>query len=168
MDANPDHAPAPLPDRNASDGTHAAAYGGLSPDDLSQTIIAYDAGYPNPDGWPLGYAMWASAKRRIQWVREAFGGTRDASVLARGRRRFLKHFETVMPIDWHLPEAAFSRFVHAGIDQHFPDLSNDAREVLLTRLNHLRCEPTAVAIGRAISARLARRIQLRPPWRRAP
>ncbi len=168
MDANPDHAPAPLPDRDTPDGTHAAAYGGLSPDDLSQTIIAYDAGYPNPDGWPLGYAMWASAKRRIEWVREAFGDTRDASALTRARRRFLKHFETVVPIDWHLSEAAFTRSIHAGIAQHFPDLSNDARQVLLTRLNHLRCEPTALAIGRAISARLARRIQLRTPWRRAP
>ena len=145
MDANQDHAPALLPDRDAPDGTHAAAYGGLSPDDLSQTIIAYDAGYPNPDGWPLGYAMWASAKRRIEWVREAFGDARDASALARARRRFLKHFETVVPIDWHLSEAAFTRSIHAGIDQHFPDLSNDARQVLLTRLNHLRCEPTAAS-----------------------
>jgi len=56
-----DHAP----DRPASSVVQPTAYGGLSPNDLSNAIIAYDSGYPTPTGWPAGYAMWAPAKRRI-------------------------------------------------------------------------------------------------------
>jgi hypothetical protein len=110
----------------------------------------------------LGYTIWAPAKRRIGWVKEAFGGTQDASELARGRRRFLKQLEQLVAIDWQLPRQDFHRSIEAAIDQHFPELSPGARLVLLTRFDHLRCEPMAVAIGRAISDRLARRALI--PW----
>lgn len=143
--------------RSAARDAQSATYGGLSWDELSRTIVAYDAGYPNPEGWPLGYAMWAPAKRRIGWVYDAFGGTRDARAMARGRRQFLKQLETVMSVDWLLPGQAFIRSIEAGLTEHFPALSSDAREVLVARFNHLRCEPMAVAIGSAMSARLARR-----------
>jgi hypothetical protein len=75
------------PYRPASSGVQATAYGGLSP-----------AGWP-----PVGYAMGAPAKRRIGWVRGAFGPTCDDSALARARRRFLKQLEQVIAIDWQLP-----------------------------------------------------------------
>ena len=156
-----DHAP----DRPASSGVQATAYGGLSPNDLSNVIIAYDSGYPNPAGWPVGYAMWAPAKRRIGWVREAFGPTRDVSALVQARRRFLRQFEQVIAIDWQLPAEAFARSIRAALDYFFPELSPEARQVLLARLNHLRCDPVAVAVGRALSVRLARRTLIRPPWR---
>jgi hypothetical protein len=78
--------------------------------------------------------------------------------LARARRRFLQQFEEVVLIDWQLPAGAFQQSVSAGIVRHFPELSHDARQVLMLRLNHLRCNPMAVAVGQAISARLARRL----------
>jgi hypothetical protein len=143
--------------RSAARDAQLTTYGGLSADDLSRTIVAYDSGYPNPEGWPLGYVMWAPAKRRIGWVHDTFRGTRDAKAMARGRRLFLKQMATVMPVDWLLPGQVFIRSIEVGLTEHFPALSSDAREVLVARFNHLRCEPMAVAIGSAMSARLARR-----------
>lgn len=153
------------PDRPAPSSVEATAYGGLPPDDLSRVIVVYDSGYPSPAGWPLGYAIWVPAKRRIGWVREAFGPTRDAFALARARRRFLKQCEQAVAIDWQLPAEAFYAAVRAALDRSFPELSPEARQVLLARFNHLRCQPVAVAVGRAVSERLARRAIMRPPWR---
>jgi hypothetical protein len=56
-----DHAP----DQPASSGVQATDYGGLSPADLSNVIVAYDSGYPNPAGWPVGYDSTAMAMNGI-------------------------------------------------------------------------------------------------------
>ena len=56
-----DHAP----DRPASSGVQATAYGGLAPNDLSNVIVAYDSGYPTPPGWPVGYDSTAMAMNDI-------------------------------------------------------------------------------------------------------
>jgi len=162
MNADPEDTPL----RPALSRLQADAYGGLSPDDLSRVIVDYDSGFPLTAGWPVGYAIWVPAKRRISWLQEDFGTARDAIALARSRRRFLQLFEELVPIDWRLPTGAFHQSVSAGIDQHFPELSHDARRVLMLRLNHLRCNPMAVAVGQAISARLASRAIIRPVWHR--
>ena len=56
-----DHAP----DRPAPSGVQATAYGGLSPDDLRNVIVAYDCGYPTPAGSPVGYDSTAIAMNDI-------------------------------------------------------------------------------------------------------
>jgi hypothetical protein len=162
MKADPDDTPL----RPALPYLQSAAHGGLSPDDLSRIIVVYDSGFPRTAGWPVGYVIWVSAKHRVGWLREDFGPARDVIALARARRRFLQRLEDVVPIDWRLPSGAFQQSVSSGIVRHFPELSHDARQVLMLRFNHLRCNPVAAAVGQAISARLARRAIIRPVWHR--
>jgi hypothetical protein len=68
--------------------------------------------------------------------------------LVKAWRRFLRQCEQVIAIDWQIPTEAFTRSLRETINRFFPELSPEARQVLETRFNHLRCHPKNTASER--------------------
>jgi hypothetical protein len=42
----------------------------------------------------------------------------------------------LIPVDWTLPDDQFAKVVREGLDREFPDLSEDARRVILANYSY--------------------------------
>lgn len=102
---------------------------GLTADEMSRAIVAYDCG-PRPPGEPVGYNPIASLPTRTGWLREAFGPDVDAEALRLKVQFFMGRVSEALALDWMLDNDAFDRAVVEGLTRHYPDLSADARSVI--------------------------------------
>lgn len=104
-------------------------YCGLTPQDMSRAIVAYHAG-PRRPGEPLGYDPIASRETRIGWLREAFGADADIERLLLLEQFFAARIDALIKVDWMQPDAEFDRAVATGLREHFPELTEEARQVI--------------------------------------
>ena len=91
-------------------------YCGLTPEDMSRAIVAYHSGPRGPDQ-PVGYNHVGSLETRLSWLRlqeQFFSG------------RVSKALNT----NWMLPNQEFERAVEEGLREHFPELTEEARQVI--------------------------------------
>ena len=103
---------------------------GLTADEMSRAIVAYDCG-PRSPGEPVGYNPIGSLETRTGWLREAFGPDIDAEALRLKVQFFMGRVSEALALDWMLDNDAFDRAVADGLDRHYPDLSADARWVIV-------------------------------------
>lgn len=103
---------------------------GLTADEMSRAIVAYDCG-PRAPGEPVGYNPIGSLATRTGWLRDAFGPDIDADALRLKIQFFLGRVSEALDLDWMLDNDAFDRAVADGLAHHYPDLSADARRVIV-------------------------------------
>jgi hypothetical protein len=104
-------------------------YCGLTPEDMSRAIVAYHAG-PRKPGEAIGYTPVGSAETRLGWLREEFGPDADIERIRLQEQFFGSRVSRALPLDWMLPNNEFDQAVHEGLRQHFPELTEDARNVI--------------------------------------
>jgi hypothetical protein len=97
---------------------------------MSRAIVAYDCG-PREPGDPVGYSPIGSLQTRTGWLREAFGPEADVESLRLKIQFFLGRVSEALTLDWMLDNEAFDRAVADGLARHYPDLSDDARRVIV-------------------------------------
>ncbi len=110
-------------------GIPADTYCGLSPADMSRAIIACHSG-PRRPGQPIGYWPAASEETRLGWLRAEFGPDADIERIRLLEQFFSSRVSRALKLDWSLPNDAFDRSVHEGLERHFPELSIEARAVI--------------------------------------
>jgi hypothetical protein len=49
---------------------------------------------------------------------------------------FMGKLSDLIPVDWTLPDDQFAKVVREGLDREFPDLSEDARRVILANYSY--------------------------------
>lgn len=110
-------------------GIPSDRYCGLTPHAMSRVIVAYHCG-PRRPGEPIGYDPIASPETRSAWLREAFGPDADVERLRLLEQFFSARINRLLKLDWMLPDAEFDRAVTAGLREHFPELTDEARAVI--------------------------------------
>ena len=103
---------------------------GLTADAMSRAIVAYDCG-PREPGDPVGYSPIGSLQTRTGWLREAFGPEADVESRRLKIQFFLGRVSEALTLDWMLDNEAFDHAVADGLARHYPDLSDDARRVIV-------------------------------------
>lgn len=111
------------------------AYCGLTPEDMSRAIVAYNSG-PRSPNQPVGYCPIGSLETRLGWLRDEFGPEADVE-----RFRLQEHFfngrvTSRLKLDWMLSNDDFDRAVMAGLREHFPELTEEARRVIAGNLSY--------------------------------
>lgn len=127
-----DDAPSPFPsvaDLERQHGIPADTYCGLTPEDMSRAIVASGSG-PRRSGVPIGYMPVGSEETRLGWLREEFGPDADIERIRLQEQFFGSRVSRALNLDWMLPNDAFDRMVMEGLRQHFPELTEDARQVI--------------------------------------
>lgn len=104
-------------------------YCGLTPLDMSRVIVAYHCG-PRRPGEPIGYCPIGSPETRLGWLREAFGADADIERLRLVEQFFAARINALLKLDWMLPDAEFDQAVSEGLRKHFPELTDEARNVV--------------------------------------
>lgn len=103
---------------------------GLTADEMSRAIVAHDCA-PHAPGQPIGYDPIATEEARIDRLREAFGPEADVAAIRQRLRFFLARVSEAVRVDWMLDDASFDRAVWDSLAAHYPDLSSDARNVIV-------------------------------------
>jgi hypothetical protein len=104
-------------------------YCGLTPQDMSRVIVAYHSGSRRP-GERVGYDPIASRETRMGWLRDECGPDADVERLLLLEQFFSARIDGLLRLDWMLPDAEFDRAVSEGLRMHFPELTEDARNVI--------------------------------------
>lgn len=102
---------------------------GMTSADMSRAIVAHDAG-PRQPGRAVGYDPVASPETRLGRLREAFGPDADVEAIRLRVQFFGGRVSAALNLDWMQDDDAFARAVAEGLEQHYPDLSADARAVI--------------------------------------
>lgn len=104
-------------------------YCGLTPADMSRAIVAYHAGPRRPDQ-PAGYCPVGSLATRLSWLRDAFGPEADVERIRLQEHFFSGRVGRALNLNWMLPNQEFDRAVRDGLQEHFPELTEEARRVM--------------------------------------
>ncbi len=120
---------AALREFEARHGIPADRFCGLTAADMSRAIVAHDGG-PREPGAPAAYDPIGSMETRLAWLRAEFGPDADVETIRLRMQFFGGRVSEALKLDWMLDNAAFEQAVAAGLEQHFPDLSADARAVI--------------------------------------
>lgn len=104
-------------------------YCGLTPEDMSRVIVAYHSG-PRRQGESVGYMPVGSVETRLGWLREELGAGADVEQFRLQEQFFGGRIDQALKLDWMLPNDEFDRRVWAGLAEHFPELTEEARAVI--------------------------------------
>jgi hypothetical protein len=104
-------------------------YCGLTPEDMSRAIVAYHSG-PRRSGQPVGYCPVGSLETRLSWLRGEFGPEADVERIRLQEQFFSSRVSRSLKVDWMLPNQEFDRAVGEGLEEHFPELTEEARQVI--------------------------------------
>ena len=104
-------------------------YCGLTPADMSRAIVAYHSGPRRPDE-PVGYQPIGSLETRLGWLRDEFGPDADISLIRLLEQFFSSRISRSLKLDWMLDNREFDRAVADGLREHFPELTEEARNVI--------------------------------------
>ena len=118
-----------IADLERQHGIPSETYCGLTPEEMSRAIVAYDAG-PRMPGTPVGYMPVGSAETRLGWLREEFGANSDIERIRLQVQFFQSRVSRALQLDWMLPNEVFDPAVATGLRQHFPELTEEARVVI--------------------------------------
>ncbi|MFN5950513.1 MAG: hypothetical protein ACK43N_18615, partial [Pirellulaceae bacterium] len=66
-----------------------------------------------------------------QRLHQAFGEQADVERIQVQINFFLAKVRQLIPVDWMLPAFQFAQVIEEGLEKHFPELSVDARNVIL-------------------------------------
>ena len=102
---------------------------GLTPEVMSRAIVAYHAG-PSQPGQPIGYMPVGSIETRIGWLRDEFGPDADIERIRLQEQFFGGRIDQALKLDWMLPNDEFAQRVWEGLAEHFPELTEEARNVI--------------------------------------
>ena len=102
---------------------------GLTPEDMSRAIVAYHAG-PSQPGQPIGYMPVGSLETRVGWLRDEFGPDADIERIRLQEQFFGGRIDQALKLDWMLPNDEFAQRVWEGLAEHFPELTEEARNVI--------------------------------------
>jgi len=105
-------------------------YCGLTPKDMSRVIVAYHSG-PRKRGEPVGYMPVGSVDTRAGWLRDEFGPEADVERMRLQEQFFGGRIDQALQLDWMLPNDEFDRQVWNGLAKHFPELTQEARQVIV-------------------------------------
>jgi 7-cyano-7-deazaguanine synthase in queuosine biosynthesis len=103
---------------------------GLDGDSMSRAIVA-SRGIGGLDGTPAAYNPLQSPESSRQRLQEAFGEKAGVERIQVQIDFVLATVSQSIPVDWMLPAPQFVQVVEGGLEEHFPDLSVDARNVIL-------------------------------------
>lgn len=118
-----------IPDLERQHNILPDKYCGLTPEEMSRAIVAYDAG-PRMPGTPVGYMPVGSEETRLGWLREEFGNANDIERIRLQVQFFGSRVSRALKLDWMLSNEDFDRAVADGLRQHFPELTAEARLVI--------------------------------------
>ena len=104
-------------------------YCGLTPEDMSRAIVAYHSG-PRRSDQPVGYCPVGSMETRLGWLREEFGPDTDIERIRLLEQCFGSRVSRALTLNWMLDNPEFDRAVEAGLRDHFPELTEEARQVI--------------------------------------
>jgi hypothetical protein len=110
-------------------GIPPGKYCGLSPEDMSRAIVAYHSGTRRPDQ-PVGYNPVGSLETRLSWLRNEFGPDADIERIRLQEQFFSGRVSRALNTNWMLPDQDFDRAVGEGLREHFPELTEEARQVI--------------------------------------
>jgi hypothetical protein len=108
---------------------------GLDAESMSRAIVAMMNG-PMEKDRPVGFFPVVSREIHHQWIREAFGSAVNAERIQLQVDFFMGKLSDLIPVDWTLPDDQFAKVVREGLDREFPDLSEDARRVILANYSY--------------------------------
>ena len=104
-------------------------YCGLTPEGMSRAIVAYHSG-PRRQDQLVGYNPVGSLETRLSWLRSEFGPEADVEKIRLQEQFFSGRVNRVLNTDWMLPNQEFDRAVGKGLRVHFPELTEEARQVI--------------------------------------
>jgi hypothetical protein len=110
-------------------GIPPGTYCGLTPDDMSRAIVAYHSG-PRRTDHPVGYNPVGSLETRLGWLRNEFGPDADIERIRLQEQFFSGRVSRALNANWMLPDQQFDRAVGEGLREHFPELTEEARQVI--------------------------------------
>ncbi len=110
-------------------GIPPGKYCGLTPEDMSRAIVAYHSGPRRPDQ-PVGYNPVGSLETRLSWLRNAFGPEADVERIRLQEQFFSGRVSRALNANWMLSDQDFDRAVGDGLREHFPELTEEARQVI--------------------------------------
>jgi hypothetical protein len=105
-------------------------YCGLTPEDMSRAIVAYHSGPRRPDE-PVGYSPIGSQETRLGWLRDEFGPDADIKRIRVQEQFFSSRVSRSLKLDWMLDNQEFDRTVAKDLREHFPELTEEARNVIV-------------------------------------
>jgi hypothetical protein len=105
-------------------------YCGLTPEDMSRAIVAYHSGPRRPDE-PVGYSPIGSQETRLGWLRDEFGPDADIKRIRVQEQFFSSRVSRSLKLDWMLDNLEFDRTVAKDLREHFPELTEEARNVIV-------------------------------------
>jgi hypothetical protein len=105
-------------------------YCGLTPEDMSRAIVAYHSGPRRPDE-PVGYSPIGSQETRLGWLRDEFGTDADITRIRVQEQFFSSRVSRSLKLDWMLDNQEFDRTVAKDLREHFPELTEEARNVIV-------------------------------------
>ncbi|MFN5770404.1 MAG: hypothetical protein ACK5ZC_10840 [Pirellulaceae bacterium] len=103
---------------------------GLDERSMSLAIVA-SMGLGGLDGAPVGYDPVRTPETSHQRLHQAFGEQADVERIQVQINFFLAKVRQLIPVDWMLPAFQFAQVIEEGLEKHFPELSVDARNVIL-------------------------------------
>ncbi|MFN5466894.1 MAG: hypothetical protein ACK523_19140 [Pirellulaceae bacterium] len=103
---------------------------GLDERSMSLAIVA-SMGLGGLDGAPVGYDPVRTPETSQQRLHQAFGEQADVERIQVQINFFLAKVRQLIPVDWMLPAFQFAQVIEEGLEKHFPELSVDARNVIL-------------------------------------
>ena len=118
----------PVDDRSVADAP-VDPYFGLTPLEMSRAIVAIHS-RPREPGQPASFWPNVSTELQLGWLRDEFGPAANIDRIWRQEQLFSDHVSRVLKLDWMLPNDEFDRAVAAGLQRHFPELTEDARRVI--------------------------------------
>lgn len=104
-------------------------YCGWSPTEISRLVVA-DHARPAPPGEPVGYWPGVSEEAQAERFRAEFGPGVDVARLRAVLQFFEARVAETLRLDWQLPNDEFDRAVVSGLDQHYPELTALARQLI--------------------------------------
>jgi hypothetical protein len=104
-------------------------YCGLTPADMSRAIVAYHSG-PRRPAEPVGYSPIGSPENRLGWLRDEFGPAADIARIRVQEQFFSSRVSRTLKVDWMLDNREFDHAVAEGLREHFPELTEEARQVI--------------------------------------
>jgi hypothetical protein len=110
-------------------GIPPGKYCGLTPEDMSRAIVAYHSG-PRRPGQPVGYSPVGSLETRLSWLLNEFGPDADVERIRLQEQFFSGRVSRALNANWMLPDQDFDRAVGEGLREHFPELTEEARQVI--------------------------------------
>ena len=110
-------------------GIPPGKYCGLTPEDMSRAIVAYHSGPRRPDQ-PVGYNPVGSLEARLGWLRNEFGPDADVERIRLQEQFFSGRVSRALNMNWMLPDQHFDQTVGEGLREHFPELTDEARQVI--------------------------------------